>query len=129
MSRNTFTGPAATAALRLVGLASLGSCSSTTATKQTFSGTFSGLKGQTVDLPDIVIKMHRVPKKGDLFDIEFSMTELDNGVPDARMNDARSIGQYAWPTKSTGADTYAQEVTGNPACSVQFSCTIAATRK
>jgi hypothetical protein len=96
--------------------------------ERVFNGTFSGLKGQTVDIPDIVIQMDRVPKKGDWFDMEFRVTELDNGVPDPRMNDSRSISQYAWPTGDTLEEDYPQEVTGSSACSVQFTYGISASR-
>lgn len=93
-----------------------------------FSGSFSGLNGQTVDIPDIVIELNRVPPEDGRLYMEFRVTELDNGVPDSGMNDARSINEFIWPTGATAQEYYPQLISGSSRCSVVFIYTLSAVR-
>jgi len=96
---------------------------------QTYSGTFSGLTGQAVDIPDIVIKLNRRPPKDGRLYLEFQVTELDNNVPDSGMNDARGILELVWPTGDAEEDTYPERVTGSARCSVLFVSTMKAVQR
>jgi hypothetical protein len=87
---------------------------------QSFSGSFMGLNNQTVDIPDIVIELNRVPPESGWLYLEFSATELDNGVPDAGMNDSRGLGEYGWPTGDTLEENYTVNVAGSSRCAVTF---------
>ena len=93
---------------------------------QQYTGTFSGLNGQTVNIPDIVVEMARVPKAGQWFYMEFGATEWDNGVPDSGMNNSRGLGEYGWPADKTAEEIYVQTVSGSGRCSVMFVYTISA---
>ncbi len=97
------------------------------ATRQ-FSGSFSGLSGQTVDIPDIVIELNRLPPKDGRLYLEFRVTELDNGIPDSGMNDARAIAEFIWPTSDTLEEFYSQAVAGSSRCAVLFVNTLSAVR-
>jgi hypothetical protein len=103
--------------------------SDTSIATQVFSGSFSGLNNETVNIPDIVVELNRAaPEDGRLY-LEFRVTELDNNVPDAGMNDARGIGEYGWPTGDTVEDTYVTQVSGSSRCSVAFVYTLGAERR
>ncbi len=68
-----------------------------------FSGSFSGLAGQTVDIPDVVFTMDREPKSGDWFELVFHVTEWDGAnITDDRMNDSMGTGYHKW----TGGDDW-----------------------
>jgi hypothetical protein len=95
---------------------------------QQFSGSFTGLNGQTVDIPDIVFELNRLPPEDGQLYLEFRVTELDNGVPDSGMNDARAILDFGWPTSDTSEEFYAATVSGSSRCSVLFVNTLSAVR-
>lgn len=93
-----------------------------------YSGSFSGLNGQDVDIADIEIELNRVPPDDGRLYMEFRVTELDNGIPDSGMNDARSIGDYLWPTGDTLEENFTQRVAGSTRCEVMFVYTLSAER-
>lgn len=105
------------------------STSDTHITPQEYSGSFSGLTGQTLDITDIVIELNRVPPKNGFMYMEFSVTELDNNVPDAGMNDSRGVGEYAWPAGDLLEETFVTQVSGSSRCRVLFVYTISAVRQ
>jgi hypothetical protein len=87
-----------------------------------FTGSFSGLSAQTVDIPDIVFTMDREPKAGDAFTLDFHVTEWDGAnIVDDRMNDSQGDANHAW---TSGDDwnngPHAQLVSGSSECRVSF---------
>lgn len=87
-----------------------------------FTGSFSGLSAQTVDIPDIVFTMDREPTKGDAFSLDFHVTEWDGAnITDDRMNDSQGTAYHPW---TSGDDwnngPHAQLVSGSSACRVSF---------
>jgi hypothetical protein len=87
---------------------------------QSSSGSFTGLTNQGVDIPDIVFELDRVPPEDGSLYLMFSVTELDNGVPDAGMNDARALTEYGWPTGDVEEHFLTVDVSGSTRCSVRF---------
>ncbi len=89
---------------------------------QQFSGSFSGLASQTIDIPDIVYTMEREPEAGDWFQVIFHVTEWDGAdVVDDRMNDSMGEGYHAW---TSGGDwdngPHVTLVSGDTQCRVNM---------
>jgi hypothetical protein len=94
--------------------------SDTSIETQSFSGSFAGLNNQNVDIPDIGIELNRVPPEDGWLYLNFSVTELDNGIPDPGMNDSRGLCEHRWPTGDVEEYFFTVDVSGSTRCSVRF---------
>lgn len=93
-----------------------------------FSGSFPGVSGDPVDLPDIAFTMRREAKPGDAFTLLFRVTEWDAAmVADPRMNEVTGERVHAWTSGADWANgAHAMDVDGGPECGVRFSYSVAA---
>jgi hypothetical protein len=88
---------------------------------RTFSGSFSGLNGTPIDIPDIVFTMKREPKADDWFILEFHVSEWDGSVEDSRMADSIGDATHAWTSGTDWSNGPSLvTVSGSDPCEVHF---------
>jgi hypothetical protein len=86
-----------------------------------FAGTFGGVSGQTVDIPDVTFTMEREPKSGDYFTMEFHVTEWDGSAYDSRMRDSIGDKSHRWKSDTGWGDgAHTVLVPGATECRVNF---------